>query len=121
MVVTFVTSIPAYFILYALMRNNPDSITGAGADPTASVALGVVLELILIIANIGTAVVPYALFRRMAKASLWATSQRASSRPYSSLLGLSAFSDSCSCGRKAQLAPTPLWARRSWRSMIGRS
>jgi hypothetical protein len=64
MVVTFVTSIPAYFVFYAPVRNNPDSITGAGADPTASVALGAVLELILIIANVGTAVVPYALFRR---------------------------------------------------------
>jgi len=64
MVVTFVTSIPAYFILYAPVRNNPDSITGAGTDPTASVALGAVLELILIIANVGTAVVPYAVFRR---------------------------------------------------------
>lgn len=64
MVVTFVTSIPAYFVLYAPVRNNPDYITGAGADPTASVALGAVLELILIIANVGTAVVPYALFKR---------------------------------------------------------
>jgi hypothetical protein len=64
MVVTFVTSIPAYFILYAPVRGNPDYITGAGADPTASVALGAVLELILIIANVGTAVVPYAVFRR---------------------------------------------------------
>ena len=64
MVVTFVTSIPAYFILYAPVRDNPDYITGAGADPTASVALGSVLELILIIANVGTAVVPYALFKR---------------------------------------------------------
>ncbi len=64
MVVTFVTSIPAYFILYAPVRNHPDSITGVGADPTASVALGAVLELILIIANVGTAVVPYAVFRR---------------------------------------------------------
>ena len=64
MVVTFVTSIPAYFILYAPVRNNPDYITGAGADPTASVALGAVLELILIIANVGTAVVPYAVYRR---------------------------------------------------------
>src|SRR5688572_24837809 len=64
MVVTFVTSIPAYFILYAPVRDNPDYITGAGADPTASVALGVVLELILIIANVGTAVVPYAVYRR---------------------------------------------------------
>jgi hypothetical protein len=63
MVVTFVTSIPAYF-LYAPVRENPDYITGAGADPTASVALGAVLELILIIANVGTAVVPYALFKR---------------------------------------------------------
>jgi hypothetical protein len=64
MVVTFVTSIPAYFILYAPVRENPGLITGAGADPTASVALGAVLELILIIANVGTAVVPYAVFRR---------------------------------------------------------
>src|SRR5687768_9962949 len=64
MVVTFITSIPAYFILYAPVRDNPDSITGAGADPTASVALGAVLELILIIAGVGTAVVPYAVFKR---------------------------------------------------------
>lgn len=64
MVVTFVTSIPAYFILYAPVRDNPDYITGAGADPTASVALGAVLELILIIANVGTAVVPYAVYKR---------------------------------------------------------
>ena len=40
MVVTFVASIPAYFILYAPVRNHPDYITGAGADPTSSVALG---------------------------------------------------------------------------------
>jgi hypothetical protein len=64
MVVTFVTSIPAYFILYAPVRENPDLITGAGADPTTSVALGATLELILIIANVGTAVVPYAVFKR---------------------------------------------------------
>ncbi|MEU4605416.1 DUF4386 domain-containing protein [Kribbella sp. NPDC023972] len=64
MVITFVTSIPAYFFLYAPVRDNPDYITGAGADPTASVALGAVLELILIVANIGTAVVPYAVYRR---------------------------------------------------------
>jgi len=63
MVVTFVTSIPAYF-LYAPVRDNPDYITGAGPDPTVSVASGAVLELILIIANVGTAVVPYAVFKR---------------------------------------------------------
>jgi len=64
MVVTFVTSIPAYYILYAPVRDNPSYITGAGPDPTASVALGAVLELILIIANVGTAVVPYVVYKR---------------------------------------------------------
>ncbi len=66
MVATFVTSIPAYF-LYAPVRDSPDLITGAGADPTGSVALGAVLELVLIIANVGTAVVPYALFKRYSR------------------------------------------------------
>ncbi|HEY7595269.1 MAG TPA: DUF4386 domain-containing protein [Actinophytocola sp.] len=66
MVVTFLTSIPAYF-LYAPARDNPEAITGAGADPTASVALGAFLELVLIIANVGTAVVPYAVFKRYSK------------------------------------------------------
>jgi len=64
MVATFVTSIPAYFILYAPVRDHPSYITGAGPDPTASVALGAVLELILIIANVGTAVVPYVVYKR---------------------------------------------------------
>src|SRR4051794_23910519 len=64
MVVTFVTSIPAYFILSAPVRKTPGYITGAGPAPPGGVALGAALELILIIANVGTAVVPYAVFRR---------------------------------------------------------
>lgn len=64
MVITFITSIPAYFVLYAPVRDNPGLITGAGDDPTISVGLGAVLELILIVANLGTAVVPYAVFKR---------------------------------------------------------
>src|SRR4051794_4541722 len=64
MVVTFVTSIPAYFVFYAPVRDHPEFITGAGADPTASVAMGALLELILIIANVGTAVVPYPVYKR---------------------------------------------------------
>jgi hypothetical protein len=63
MVVTFVTSIPAYFILYAPVRNHRTPSPEPAATPP-SVALGAVLELILIIANVGTAVVPYAVFRR---------------------------------------------------------
>jgi hypothetical protein len=52
----------AAFILYAPVLNDPDYIVGAGADN--SVALGALLELILIIANIGTAVVLYPIVRR---------------------------------------------------------
>ncbi|GAA0584765.1 DUF4386 domain-containing protein [Kribbella sandramycini] len=64
MIVTFVSSIPAFFFFYAPVREHPAYITGAGPDPTASVALGALLELILIVANVATAVVPYALFKR---------------------------------------------------------
>jgi uncharacterized protein DUF4386 len=67
MVITFVTSIPAYFILYAPVRDNPNLITGVGADPTASVALGALLEVILIIANVGTAVVLFPILKRQSE------------------------------------------------------
>ena len=66
-VATFVTSIPAYFILYAPVRDDPGLITGTGADPTASVALGAVLEVFLIIANVGTAVVVYPILKRQSE------------------------------------------------------
>lgn len=66
-VITFVTSIPAYFIFYADVRDTPNLITGAGADPTASVAIGAVLELFLIIANVGTAVVLFSILKRQSE------------------------------------------------------
>jgi hypothetical protein len=66
-VATFVTSIPAYFIFYAPVRDNPGLITGTGADPTASVALGAALEVFLIIANVGTAVVIYPILKRQSE------------------------------------------------------
>jgi hypothetical protein len=61
---TFLTSIPAYFIGYARMLENPDLITGAGADPSAGVATAATLELLLIIANVATAVVAYPVLKR---------------------------------------------------------
>lgn len=66
-VATFVTSIPAYFIFYAPVRDDPGLITGTGADPTASVALGAALEVFLIIANVGTAVVIYPILKRQSE------------------------------------------------------
>jgi hypothetical protein len=60
--ITFVTSILAYFLFYAPVLDDPRFIVGAGAD--TRVSLGAFLELILIIANIGTAVVLYPIVRR---------------------------------------------------------
>ena len=60
--ITFLTSIPAYFF-YVPVLDDPRYIVGAaGAD--TSVQWGAFLELLLIIANIGTAVVLFPLLRR---------------------------------------------------------
>jgi hypothetical protein len=64
---TFITSIPAYFIFYAPVRDDPSLITGTGADPTASVALGATLEVFLIIANVATAVLVYPIIKRQSE------------------------------------------------------
>jgi len=62
-VITFITAIPAALVLYVPVLNDPDYIVGAGAADTA-VRLGAFLELILIIANIGTAVALFPILKR---------------------------------------------------------
>jgi hypothetical protein len=59
--ITFFTAIPAFFF-YVPVLDDPRYIVGAGAD--TSVSFGAFLELILIIANIGTAVVLYPILKR---------------------------------------------------------
>jgi hypothetical protein len=61
--ITYITSIPAAFVLYPPVLDDPRYIVGAaGAD--TSVRLGALLELLLIIANIGTAVVLFPILKR---------------------------------------------------------
>jgi hypothetical protein len=60
-VLTFVTSIGA-LLLYHPVLHDHGYITGAGAD--TRVALGALLELILIVANIGTAVVLFPILKQ---------------------------------------------------------
>jgi hypothetical protein len=57
----FITSIPA-LILYGAVLNDPDYIVGAGAD--TRVFWGAFLEVILAIANIGTAVTLFPILKR---------------------------------------------------------
>jgi hypothetical protein len=61
-IITFITSIPAVLLYRPLLKHH-DYILGAGADKR--VLLGVLLEILLIIANIGTAVVLFPVLRRI--------------------------------------------------------
>jgi hypothetical protein len=62
--VTFVTSIPA-LLLFGPVLDDAGYITGAGAD--GRIFAGATLELLLIVANIGTALVLYPLLRRQSE------------------------------------------------------
>jgi hypothetical protein len=60
--ITFAASIPAAFYFYAPVLDNADYILGAGAD--TRIAWGAVLEVILVVANITTAVALYPVVKR---------------------------------------------------------
>jgi hypothetical protein len=60
-ILTYVFSIPA-FVIYDPVLSDTGFITGTGSE--AAVLFGAVSELLLIIANIGTAVVPYSILKR---------------------------------------------------------
>jgi hypothetical protein len=61
-VLTFVTSIPAALLFQPVVADPAGFLAGAGSDTL--VRLGVLLEFLLIIANIGTAVVLYPIAKR---------------------------------------------------------
>ena len=62
--ITYITSIPAQLVLYHPLLSDPAKyIASGGADP--AVSLGAFLEAILVVANIGTAVVLYPLLKRL--------------------------------------------------------
>jgi hypothetical protein len=61
-VITFVTSIPAALLLYSPVLDHTNYIVGGGAD--TRVALGAFLEVLLIVANVGSAVVLFPVLKR---------------------------------------------------------
>src|ERR1041384_1850533 len=61
--ITYVTSIPALALYQPVLEDPVGYIAGAGHD--TQILLGALLELLLIIANIGTAVVILPLLRRV--------------------------------------------------------
>jgi hypothetical protein len=68
-IITFVTSIAARLFFYApVLEEEGNYVTGAGVDAQTLIAIGALLELLLIIANVGTAVVPYSIHKRVHEA-----------------------------------------------------
>lgn len=63
--ITFITSIPALLLYEPVLRHPVGYIAGAGHDK--QIFLGALLELLLIIANIGTAVVIFPIVRRQSQ------------------------------------------------------
>lgn len=61
-IITFITSIPALALFQPVLDDPAAYIAGGGKD--SQIYLGVLLELLLIIANVGTAVVIYPILRR---------------------------------------------------------
>jgi Domain of unknown function (DUF4386) len=61
-IITFVTSIPAALVLYTPVLDDANYVLGAGAD--TGVALGAFLEVLLIVANVGTAVALFPVLKR---------------------------------------------------------
>jgi hypothetical protein len=88
MALTFFTSIPAALILYEPILNETDYILGSGDD--ARITLGALLEIFLMIGNIGTAVVMFPILRR--RSETLALSYVASRTVEATLIGVGAIS-----------------------------
>src|SRR3712207_726205 len=75
LLITYLTSIPPFLYHYAPVTGDPSYIVGAGAD--TRVAWGAFLELLLIVANIGSAVVLFPILKRVSEigALSWVTAR----------------------------------------------
>jgi hypothetical protein len=65
LVLTYLTSIPPFLYHYAPVTGDPSYIVGAGAD--TRVTWGAFLELLLIVTNIGSAVVLFPILKRVSE------------------------------------------------------
>jgi Domain of unknown function (DUF4386) len=62
-IVTFITSIPALYLFEPVLRDPAGYIAGSGADNTR-ILVGATLELLLIVANVASAVVLFPILKR---------------------------------------------------------
>jgi hypothetical protein len=116
-IITFLTSIPAVLLFQPVLDDPAGYIAGGGKDN--QIYLGAFLELLLIIANVGTAVVLYPIARRQNEILAIGYSRLESSSAFFLQQGSSLCSGSSPSARTLRTRPTSL--SRSPRSRIGRS
>ena len=117
--VTFVTSIPALLLYETVLDHPVGYIAGAGHDK--QVLFAALLELLLIIANIGTAVVIFPILRRQNEELALGYVPRASSSARSSSSASSRCSGSSRCTSRLRARPKARSPTHSPRSRTGRS
>jgi hypothetical protein len=121
-IITFVTSIPARFFFYApVLDHEGNYVTGAGADARTLIGIGAVLELLLIISNVGTAVVPYSIHKRVHEAGAVAYVTARVVECTFIAIGIVCMLAVSSLRQDAPLGSTRRPGRASSRSMSGRS
>jgi hypothetical protein len=108
---TFVFSIPAYFF-YDPLLNHADYVAGSGQD--TRVAVGALLEILLAISGIATAVVIFPIVKRVNESIALGY---IASRTVESILILVGVVSLMSVVACATVPPTP--ARLSWTSPVG--
>ena len=100
--ITFATSIPALWLYQPVLDDPAGYVAGAGHDNRIFFAC--FLELLLIISNIATAVIPYPLLKRQHEGCALASSRHGSWSPRSFSSASSASSRLSGCGRIRRLA-----------------
>ena len=119
-VITFITSILARFFFYAPVRDHGDYVTGAGSDAKTLIAIGALLELLLIIANVGTAVVPFSIHKRVNEAGAVAFVTARLVECTFIAIGIVCMLAISTLRQDALSGTTPRWGRESLRSTSGR-
>jgi hypothetical protein len=121
-IITFVTSIPARLFFYAPVLDHKGSyVTGAGSDAHTLIAIGAMLELLLIVSNVGTAVVPYSIHKRVHEAGAIAYVTARLVECTFIAVGIVCMLGLSSCARTRRAGPTPRSGRESSPSTSGRS
>jgi Domain of unknown function (DUF4386) len=121
-IITFVTSIPARLFFYTpVLDNEGNYVTGAGSDAKTLIAIGAVLELLLIISNVGTAVVPFSIHKRVHEAGAVAYVTARLVECTFIAIGIVCILALSTLRQDAPSGITPGSGRASSRSMIGRS